>query len=792
MRVLIPFLLMLLVCQSSLAQYQGVLSGKVTDQNGLPLAGVSVHLESTRYGTLSDERGNYQIKAPEGSYTLICSHLGFREGSITVVIGSDHAGAGNVRLYPDEREMNEVMITGVKMQTSTVSPTRVQALDVPQSISVVGQRIIKQQAAFDLATITRNVPGVIFTGSYSGAGSAQFFSARGFDMNETQNYRWNGMMVLNWGNHYADNIDQVEFLKGPASILFGDVAPGGVMNFVTKKPLADFSANFNLKTGSWGLLRPSMDITGPILKDRSLRYRLNTSFERQDSFRDHVHSAASFAAPSIAWDLSKKLTLNLEAVFKGSKATDDAGLVSPDGSTTGLTSLRPSLYLGEPARRFLYNDQSYFATLTYEFSPSWRFRAMAFTGLSTNRPFGIWFDQPDAMGDFVRREYGFYRRAVNSTLSAEASGTAFTGRVKHHISIGADYQSSSSRHTNGGELDSLDTRNIFSPEYGLNERPEPEKSPLLPYQMIIQRKGLHVHDQIGIFDGRVSVYGGLRLSATAQGNRYLMDQVMGTEYEGLPDDVVEKFMLIPRFGLIYKPGANHAIYASYAKGVEVNSPDIFAKNYLEFASPPATVSDQVELGMKSSLMNNRLGITLAVFRINKTRPYGYVYLDPENPNFDEYNVYYEGHHRSQGLELEMDGRIFNFLSLNGGLALTSTRVMYDPGYPTGNLLPNAPRFSFNYWINYEHPRYLKGLSAGTGIFYKGEFYPGIDNNPNLLMKPAYTWDASAAYQFKKMGVQVNVMNLTNQISYLNPWQFNLFDVRPLRQFVVSLNYKLSK
>ncbi len=118
--------------------------------------------------------------------------------------------------------------------------------------------------------------------------------------------------------------------------------------------------------------------------------------------------------------------------------------------------------------------------------------------------------------------------------------------------------------------------------------------------------------------------------------------------------------------------------------------------------------------------------------------------------------------------------------------------MYDPGYPTGNLLPNAPKFSFNYWINYEHPRYLKGFSAGTGIFYKGKFYPGIDNNPNLLMQPAYTWDASAAYQFKKIGVQVNVMNLTNQISYLNPWQFNLFDVRPLRQFVVSLNYKLSK
>lgn len=792
MRQLLLLLVIFSVCKTAVAQNHGILKGKVTDPNGLPLPGVSIHLEGTGSALLSDEMGNYLIKVPTGNYKLIFSYLGFSDEAKAIQANSDRATEGNVVLYPNETEMDEVVITGVKMQTSTVSPTRVQALDVPQSISVVGQRIIRQQAAFDLATIARNVPGVNFTGNYSGAGSAQFFSARGFDMTETQNYRWNGMMVLNWGNHYSDNIEQVEFLKGPASILFGDVAPGGVMNFVTKKPLAEFAADLNFKTGSWGLVRPSLDITGPLIKDGSLRYRLNASMEKQDSFRDYVRSSTYFAAPAIAWSLSKKLTLNLEAVFKSSKATDDAGLVSPDGTTKGLASLPPSLYLGEPARRYQFNDQSYFAALNYELSPSWRIKVMAFAGLSTNRPFGIWFDQPDSQGDFTRRGYGFYRRAVNSTISARAYGTVFTGRVKHDISIGADYQTSTSRHTNGGELDSLDTGNLFSPVYGLSETREPAKSPFLPYKMIIRRKGIHVHDQVGFFNNRLFVYGGIRASATAQGNRYLKDQVSGTPYEGLPDDVVEKFMLIPRFGLIYKPGLNHSIYASYAKGMEVNSPDIFAKNYLEFASPPATISNQVELGIKSSLINNRLGITLAVFSINKKRPYGYVYLDPENPNFDEYNVYYQGHHRSQGVELEMDGKISGFLTVNGGLALTSTRVIHDPGYPSGNLLPNAPKFSLNYWINYEHPRYLKGFSAGTGVFYKGKFYPGIDNNPALLMAPAYSWDASAAYHVKQFGIQVNVMNITNQISYLNPWQFNLFDVKPLRQLVVTLRYKFSK
>jgi outer membrane receptor protein involved in Fe transport len=355
-----------------------------------------------------------------------------------------------------------------------------------------------------------------------------------------------------------------------------------------------------------------------------------------------------------------------------------------------------------------------------------------------------------------------------------------------------DYQTSRSRHTNGGELDSLDVSNIFSPVYGQKANEEPDESPLLPYAMIIERKGIHIHDQLSLFSGRLHVHGGIRASNTAQGNRYLQNKVVGTAYEGLPDDIVDKFMLIPRFGLIYKPSANYSIYTSYATGFEVNSPDIFAQNYLEYASPPATISNQLELGIKTSIMGNRLGLSLAVFRINKEKPYGYVYLDPENPNFDQYNVYYDGHHRSQGIEFEIDGYILPFLSVNGGMAITSTKVMNDPGYPTGNRLPNAPKFSFNYWINYEHPKYLKGFTASTGVFYKGEFYPGIENNPNLLIPADYTWDAAVGYRYKQAGLQLNLMNITNRVSYLNPWQFNLFDVKPLRQVVITLNYKFGK
>jgi iron complex outermembrane receptor protein len=769
----------------------GVLSGKITDQNGLPLSNASITLQKTSLGTITDEKGNYLLKAPAASYLLVAKCIGYKTEQQGVRLLNGKTTNVIIRLHADAALMQEVIVSGVKTQSATATRTLMQIQDIPQAITVIGQKTIKQQAVYDLTTITRNITGLNFTGSYSGSGSSQFFNARGFDLNDAQNYRWNGVMIWNWGNNYSDNIEQVEFLKGPTSILFGDVTPGGVMNFVTKKPQADFAANVNLKTGSWNLVRPAIDITGPLTANHQLRYRVNTSFEKSNSFRDYVSQQRMFVAPTIAWDITPKLSLNVEAVFKKSKAIDDAGLVSPDGTINGLRSLRPDLYLGEPSRKYLYNDQSYFTTLTYELNKTWRIKATGFYGSTTKRPFGIWFDRPNENGDFARREYGFYQKAKNGTASFDAYGTFYTGTIKHNILVGAEYQSTRYRYTNGGELSLLDENNIYEPVYGQSITAEPVKSPLRPFVSLITRKGIHLQDQVMLFNEKLHVLLGLRTGSTRQGNDYYENELPGTDFEGYTDDVISRTVFTPRIGLVYKLKPTHSIYASYSQGYEINSPDIFAQNYLQYATPPATKSTQVEFGSKASLLNNKLGVTLSIFEINKRNPYGYVYLDQANPNYDEFNVYYDGHHQSRGIELETDGRLFTSLSITAGAAYTKTKVVTDPSYPSGNVLPNAPKFTANGWLNYEPVKQFKGLTLGTGLFYKSSFFSSIANNPDLKIPSSYTCDVAMGYTYKQVGAQLNVMNITNQVSYLNPWQFNLFDVRPLRQFVVSLNYKIT-
>ncbi|RCH55569.1 hypothetical protein DJ568_06665 [Mucilaginibacter hurinus] len=773
-------------------QGKGTVTGKITDAHGLPIPYITIMAHGTTTGTVTDEKGNFLLKLPEGGYTLVAKSMGYQPVQKSVSITADLTIEIDFEITEDNHLLQEVAVSGVKVKSAAATRTLLQLVDIPQSIVVIGQKSIKQQAAFDLTTITRNISGLNFSGSYAGAGSSQMFNARGFDLNDAQNYRLNGVMIWNLGNNYSDNIEQVEFLKGPASILFGDVAPGGVMNFNTKKPQAAFMADINLKTGSWGLVRPAVDITGSLTDDHTLRFRLNTSFERSDSFRDHVSSQRELFAPTIAWDITPKLSLTAEAVFKHSRATDDAGLVSPDGTVEGLKKLRPSLYLGEPSRNYTFKDQSYFTTITYELSNTWRIKATGFYGVTTNRPFGVWFGEPDANGDYERTQYGYYSKTKNSSASADAYGSFYTGSVKHNVLLGVEYQFASARFTNTDTLAFFDYNNINNPVYGQTPSPEPPTSPYLPYVTRLSRIGFYLQDQVMFFNERLHLLLGARMGRTLQGNHYYKDKLAGTYLENYQDDIISKWVFTPRLGLVYKPQTWASVYFSYSKGYEVNSAPVLARNYNEYKSPPPTHSTQVEFGSKVNLFGDRLGLSLTFFEINKHDPYGYVYLDPENPVYDDYNVYYQGHHRSRGIELDVNGKISKTIWLTAGVAYTRTRVMDDPGYPTGNVLPGAPKFTGNFWLNYEPEKLLKGFTFGTGLFYKGKFFSSIANDPHLEIPAGYTLDVAAGYKYKQMGIQLNVMNITNRVNYLNPWQFNLFDVRPLRQFVVTLSYRIGK
>ncbi len=170
--------------------------GKVVNEYGMPISGATILLNGTLVGTITDEKGSFLLKLTPGQHTLTVNHLGyhpmvkqFELVDVPINLSIKLIAAGNL--------MEEVIITGLKSQSAVATRTLLPLLNIPQAITIVGQKTIRQQASTDLAAISKNIVGLNFTGNYSGAGSSQFFNARGFDLNDSQNYRLNGVMVWN-------------------------------------------------------------------------------------------------------------------------------------------------------------------------------------------------------------------------------------------------------------------------------------------------------------------------------------------------------------------------------------------------------------------------------------------------------------------------------------------------------------------------------------------------------------------------------------------------------------------
>lgn len=779
--------LFLYLSYSTVAQSpKGSIRGRVVTADGQPAAFVNVMLKGSRAGISTDEDGYFTLRSlPEGEQTLLISSVGFQPVEQPVTVSGGSGPEVEVRLTSTAQQLGEVVVTGQKRRTSSATRTNQELIDIPMAIQVVGQEVIQKQNAFDMATIVRNVAGVNLSGTYGGQNTYQFFNARGFDLNNWQNYRRNGFMIWNMGTHFNDNIESVEFLKGPTAILYGDVAPGGVMNLVTKKPLNYNYGRVEMKTGQYGLLRPTVDLSGPINRQRTLLYRLNATYERSNSFRDYVKHNAVMLAPSVLWKIAPRLDWNVEYTFKKTAASDDPGLVSPDGTFEGLSRIPYSRYLSEPGVQYRFSDQGLYSTLTYQLNNQWRVRNLAGYSRTTRNPASISSSGiPDPDGRVDRFEYNYRQWFDIRTVSVELLGEINTGPVRHHLLAGAEYNDSFSRFSTGAGYNKVDsTFNIFNPQYG-RIRMADDTSPYANFRFYYIRHGLYVQDQASFLNDRLQVLLGLRFNRTEQGNRYDNE---AERPEG--DQPMVQTPVSPRLGLVYKPLPWLSAFASYSQSYEVNTADMAAENADDFLTPPPTIGEQMEVGVKGNLLQERLGVTLTAFRIDKTDVFGFVYLDPVDPAREDfkYNLYSGGHHRSRGVELDVNGRITPQLSLIASASYIDARVVSDPAYRSGNWLGAQPRNSYSLWADYRFERLLKGLTLGYGVFHRGRFYGTTENV--TLTRSYTTMDASAGYQWRGLSLLLTVSNLADRKYYLQSFNPTAWEPQWTRRAILSVAYK---
>jgi iron complex outermembrane receptor protein len=220
---------------------------------------------------------------------------------------------------------------------STATRTDTPLRDIPQSIQVVPQEVIEDQQLTRLDEALRNVSGVTYRGDVQGRGEE--FTIRGFD---------NVPILRDGFRRYGSfesfpevaNLERIEVLKGPASILYGEIQPGGLINLVSKKPLAEPSYEAELQVGNWGFVRPRIDISELLTDDGRLRYRLNALYSTGESFRGFdQEDKRFFIAPVVSWKISDRTDLTVSLEYTDDKRPVDLGLPAVgDQSGCGCTA----------------------------------------------------------------------------------------------------------------------------------------------------------------------------------------------------------------------------------------------------------------------------------------------------------------------------------------------------------------------------------------------------------------------------------------------------------------------
>lgn len=262
-------------------------------------------------------------------------------------------------------EQDSYLIPDASTATRTDTPLR----DIPRSIQVIPRQVIEDQQAISLEEVLENTAGVSFLGNNDGRGLQ--FAIRGFD----------GATVLRDGFRLfgedsvepeVANLERIEVLRGPASVLYGQAEPGGLINLVTKQPLPEPYYNFQFQVGNRDFLSPSIDLSGPLTEDGRLLYRLNALYRQEDSFRDYDNSFnRSFVGPTLTWLISDQtdLTISLEYIEDDDPA--DYGTVA---FGDGIADIPLNRVLNDPDDVIEKDYLSVGYTLEHRFSDNWRLR----------------------------------------------------------------------------------------------------------------------------------------------------------------------------------------------------------------------------------------------------------------------------------------------------------------------------------------------------------------------------------------------------------------------------------
>ncbi|WP_245843724.1 TonB-dependent receptor [Niastella vici] len=772
----------------------GVVQGSIQTTDKQPAAYVTITLKGANRSTYSNENGSYILKnIKPGQYTLLVTMAGLESKEQVITVKANEVAEVNFTLAENHKQLDEVIVTTHKsLNTQPVNAGKIalNPMDVPQSLSVINQGLIREQQALRLSDVIRNVNGVYVTTTRGNV--QESFGARGYALGSTNLFK-NGFRINSTVLPEMSSLEKVEILKGSAAILYGQVAPGGIVNMVTKQPKFNFGGEVSMRVGSYDLYKPTFDIYGPI--NSSIAYRVNGTYEKAGSFRDQVSSDRYYVNPSLLFKLGKRTEIIAEGDYLYNKFTPDFGIGSIGDKN--IPDVPRSRFMGTPWQYNKIWQTTSTLTLKHQLSANWKINTSYSYQNYKRDYYAVERIQADSTGKWKRPLGRIYTTEKFYAGQFNLIGKFNTGQIEHNLLTGIDADRTVTFNNDYDVTNQIyDSINVLDLGKYAARTDIPVATAIRERLAPVNRFGVFVQDLIKL-SPTFNLLAGVRWAYVETRGIDSTNLTNGTKVTGVTR--YDK-AFSPRFGLVYKPFNSTSFFVSYSNSFSTNTgQDIYGK-----AIKPSLI-DQYEAGVKNQFMNGMLSANVTVYRIKnnnlaQTAPYTLDGKQNSNTNIKMLG----GETTSDGVEVDLAASPLNGLNITAGYSYNYMRYTKTDttvgSFKTGERLVNNPAHTANGSIFYTFGKgALEGLKVGTTIVYIGDRVGGWNSdvtktNPvtyrdrRIFVSGFTTIDLSAGYTFKKVAVLAKVSNLTNTYNVYVHENYSINPIPPA-QFSATVSYK---
>ncbi|MBN2577807.1 MAG: TonB-dependent receptor [Pirellulales bacterium] len=691
----------------------------------------------------------------------------------TEVVGELPSAAGEVQDFPPTQPGLSVLEGSLfsspaapgYLAPSSTTGTLLNVSDqiIPETVTVVPRDLITDQQAIHFEDVLRDIAGAV---KAEDPMRPDAFFLRGLQI-RARDYRKNGFFDPTYTPRDFANVERIEVLQGPGSVLYGAGQPSGVVNLITKKPLPIYRHVGGVEIGSFGLQRYTVDTTGPITP--TLFYRLNTAYENQDGFRDFGFENRILLAPAVTWLLDDSTKLTWEGEFVHDKQRYDTGVAAIGYDPTVLPIQR---FLGEPTDFAEFYDYRQTLMLTRQINDQWAWNIggySLFYGGPESGTYPVTYLGPTPLGPTtflrVRQNVAPWNEQYQSVV-ANLTGAFETGLWQHHFVIGTEqgwlitdqFRGATSTPLNPMTTLALDATYPYyqNPATGL---PDPATPVVFDSTYRENRHGVYVQD----------------FAELGEHWKFLL----GVRYDQLDVDFDRSMVPIfpevnttqtfeqatPRIGIVYEAYPEMlTYYGVYSESFD--SPGGGPRLTTEPLEPE--LGQMWEGGVKARLLSN-LSCTVCGFHINKE----HVTVDQYDPVHFIVVTSQVGRVRSQGMEFALIGRVNPEIQMTANWTYVDARN-FDETNPSVNekRVRGVPGHLANVWVRYNFIHEAdRTYGMALGMVHVGRRL-GDYNSPTEL--PGYTrWDAGLYYQrsFFDLGLYFeNIFNVKYYVGSLDQYQ----------------------